>query len=72
MINNLDNNEPINGVILQKMKFILNALNKGWTIKKEKSEFIFTKPHEGKKEVFSDKYLLTFMEECFEKKINKS
>ena len=70
MINKLDNNEPINGIVLQKMKFILNALNKGWTIKKEKNEFIFTKPHEGKKEVFSDNYLLTFMEECFDKKIN--
>ena len=62
--------EPVNAVLLKKMKFILNALNNGWTIKKEKNEFIFTKPHEGKKEIFLDKYLLTFMEECLEKKIN--
>ena len=64
--------EPVNAVLLKKMKFILNALNNGWTIKKEKNEFIFTKPHEGKKEIFLDKYLLTFMEECLEKKINMS
>ena len=70
MINTIENKDDVNGMVLQKMKFIMNALNNGWTIKKEKTKFIFTKPHEGKKEIFSDTYLLTFMEECFDQKIN--
>ena len=58
--------ESINDVTLQKMNFIFNALENGWTVQKNENQFIFTKPHEGKKEVFFDKYLLTFMKECFE------
>lgn len=72
MKNKLDKDELITPVQMQKMKFIFNALNNGWTIKKEKNEFIFTKPHEGKKEVFLDTYLLTFVEGCLDKKINVS
>lgn len=56
----------VNDVTLQKMNFIFNALENGWTVEKKESQFIFTKPHEGKKEVFSDNYLFTFMKDCFE------
>ena len=45
----------------QKIMFLSNALNNGWTIKKRKESYIFTKNHEGKKEVLEDSYLLEFM-----------
>ena len=45
----------------KKMKFIFNALNDGWEIRKEEDSFIFTKKHEGKKEVYSNNYLRAFV-----------
>ena len=45
----------------QKMIFIINALNQGWTIKKSEESYIFTKKHEGKKEVFQSEYLEKFI-----------
>ena len=59
----LNNNNNINDKQLKIMIFLMNALEKGWCIKKRKDQFIFTKKHEGKKEVFSNEYLLTFMKE---------
>ena len=48
-------------ILLQKMIFLYNALEKGWVIKKKKNLYIFTKNHEGKKEVLLDDYLKRFM-----------
>jgi hypothetical protein len=45
----------------QKMMFIMNALDFGWTIKKSDESYIFTKKHEGKKEIFHENYLETFI-----------
>jgi hypothetical protein len=59
----------LDSVKLQKMVFLYNALENGWTIKKKKDLYIFTKNHEGKKEVFLDDYLKGFMKENFD--INK-
>uniref|UniRef100_A0A6C0B932 Uncharacterized protein n=1 Tax=viral metagenome TaxID=1070528 RepID=A0A6C0B932_9ZZZZ len=50
----------------QKMIFLFNALNEGWTIKKRKESYIFTKNHEGKKEVFLDSYLMSFLKNNFD------
>ena len=50
---------------IQKMAFIFNALEDGWTIKKKKKSYIFTKNHEGKKKVFLDSYLTRFMLQNF-------
>jgi hypothetical protein len=44
-----------------KMVFLYNALNDGWKIKKKNDLYIFTKNHEGKKEILHDSYLITFM-----------
>jgi hypothetical protein len=46
----------------QKIIFIINALNQGWTIKKSEESYVFTKKHEGKKEVFQSEYLEKFIE----------
>ena len=55
------NNMKIDCILLQKMIFIYNALDKGWTIKKKKNTYVFTKNHEGKKEVMLEDYLKRFM-----------
>jgi hypothetical protein len=47
---------------IQKMVFVMNALDKGWSIKKREGAFIFSKKHEGKREVFMDNYLESFIE----------
>ena len=44
------------------MIFIYNALENGWYIKKHNDKYIFLKNHEGKKEVYLDSYLRTFLE----------
>jgi len=44
------------------MSFIYNALESGWTVKKRKDAYVFTKKHEGKKEIYLDTYLRRFIE----------
>jgi hypothetical protein len=53
----------IDKIKFQKMVFLFNALDNGWSIKKRKDSYIFTKNHEGKKEVFDETYLATFMKD---------
>ena len=58
-----------NDKIVQKKKdFIWNALEDGWEIRKKDSSYIFTKQHEGKKEIFSDDYLRRFIVKNLTKK----
>ena len=59
----------INYIKSQKMGFIYNALDDGWSIKKRGEQYIFTKSHEGKKEVYLDSYLQKFIQNNFD--INK-
>ena len=66
---NTDEKIQIDYLTLQKMAFLFNALEDGWQIRKSKEKYIFTKKHEGKKEVFLDSYLKRFVEENFN--INK-
>ena len=47
------------------LAFIYNGLNNGWSIKKCNKQYIFTKNHEGKKEIFSDSYINSFLKENF-------
>ena len=60
-INNVDLN--VNASKLHKMIFIYNALENGWTIKKKNKKYIFSKNHEGKKEIFSEDYLTSFIKD---------
>ena len=66
---NIDNILQIDAIKLHKMAFLYNALEEGWKIKKKKNVYVFTKNHEGKKEVFLDDYLKKFLENNFD--INK-
>ena len=45
----------------QKLLFISNALDNGWSVKKSKDSYIFTKRHENKREVFQTDYLEKFV-----------
>lgn len=54
-----DNN--IDFITLQKMKFIYNALESGWIIESKNNKFIFSKKHEGKKEIYLHSYLDEFI-----------
>ena len=56
-------NENIDIEKLKIMIFLFNALENGWNIKKKGESYIFNKKHNGKKEVFNDNYLSTFIEE---------
>jgi hypothetical protein len=51
----------MDSVQFQKMTFVYNALQDGWTVQKQDDSYIFRKKHEGKKEVFLDTYLSKFV-----------
>lgn len=54
-------NIEINHLHFQKLMFLYNALENGWTIKKKNDSYTFIKNHENKKEVFLESYLLNFI-----------
>lgn len=64
-IANSDDNKQIeiDEIKFQKMVFLYNALDNGWSIKKRNNSYIFSKNHEGKKEIFESSYLSIFMKE---------
>jgi hypothetical protein len=69
MDNYLENsNTKIDNIKFQKMLFLFNAIEEGWSIKKKNNSYIFSKNHEGKKEVFEDNYLDKFMKTNFDMK----
>jgi hypothetical protein len=63
----LDNeNFKIDSIKFQKMLLLYNAIEEGWSIKKQGDSYVFKKNHEGKKEILDEKYLLTFMKSNFD------
>uniref|UniRef100_A0A6C0LGD5 Uncharacterized protein n=1 Tax=viral metagenome TaxID=1070528 RepID=A0A6C0LGD5_9ZZZZ len=61
-----ENHIKMENIQFQKMVFLFNALNEGWSIQKRKDSYIFTKKHEGKKEIFLDSYLMSFLKNNFD------
>ena len=49
-------------VHLQKLSFIYNAIESGWSVKKRENKYIFSKKHEGKKEVYLETQMLFYLE----------
>jgi hypothetical protein len=47
---------------IKVLEFLGSALDAGWTVKKSHDAYVFTKAHEGKKQVFTDEYLAAFVE----------
>ena len=64
-IANSDDNKQIEieQTKFQKMVFLYNALDNGRSIKKRNNSYIFSKNHEGKKEIFESSYLSIFMKD---------
>jgi hypothetical protein len=54
-------NIKINKKQYQKIIFINNALEDGWSIKKINEKYIFTKKHENRREIFQEDYLENFI-----------
>ena len=55
------NTDSIDYITLQKMKFLYNALEHGWTVVKKEDKYIFNKKHEGEKEIYLESYLQQFI-----------
>ena len=62
-INTHNKQIEIDKIKFQKMVFLYNSLENGWSIKKRNDSYIFTKNHEGKKEIFEESYLSIFMKD---------
>jgi len=58
ILSNLMNNDKQR---LYKSILIFNAIESGWTIKKNENKYIFSKYHQNKKEVLDDNYLTNFI-----------
>jgi hypothetical protein len=56
-----NDHKDIDYITLEKMKFLYNALETGWTIVKKDDKYIFNKKHEGEKEIYLDSYLQQFI-----------
>jgi hypothetical protein len=54
-------NIKIEPIKFQKMVILFNSIEQGWSVKKKDGSYVFSKNHEGKKEVLEDAYLLNFM-----------
>ena len=48
---------------IQKMLFIHNAIENGWTIQKKHNYYIFKKKHNNKIQYFDESYIDTFIKE---------
>jgi hypothetical protein len=54
-------NLKVDVIKFQKMLLLFNSIEQGWSVKKRDDSYIFTKNHEGKKEVLEESYLKKFM-----------
>jgi hypothetical protein len=61
-LKDLDNeNIKVDAIKFQKMLLLYNSIEQGWNVKKKNESYVFTKPHENKKEILENSYLLSFM-----------
>ena len=56
-----DDDIKVDAIKFQKMLLLYNAIEQGWAIKKRNDSYVFSKSHEGKKEVLEESYLYKFM-----------
>lgn len=59
-------NYKIEPIKFQKMLFIFNAIEDGWSLKKKNDCYIFYKKTNNKKEILKDEYLEKFMKTTLE------
>lgn len=56
-----NNNTFYESKTFKKLNFLHNALEHGWSIKKQQDYYIFSKKHQNKREVLSNDYLEKFV-----------
>ena len=56
-----NDNVKVDVIKFQKMLLLFNSIEQGWSVKKRNGSYVFSKNHEGKKEVLEDTYLVKFM-----------
>lgn len=61
----IPNDLKIDKPMFQKMIFIMNALEQGWSVKKVEDSYVFMKKHENRREVFQENYLENFVSSNF-------
>ena len=61
----IQNDLKIDKPMFQKMIFIMNALEQGWSVKKTDDSYVFMKRHENRREVFQENYLENFVSSNF-------
>tara|TARA_B100000902_G_scaffold396518_2_gene457743 strand:+ start:1646 stop:1873 length:228 start_codon:yes stop_codon:yes gene_type:complete len=66
---NAPENLKIDYIKLQKMAFVYNAVQSGWKVSMKDDTYVFTKKHEGKKEIYLDTFVKSFVEKNMD--INK-
>lgn len=54
-------NSNLSDKFIQKLVFIHNALEDGWSVKQKDNSYIFTKKHENRQEIFDKNYLENFL-----------
>ena len=61
-LKDLENEDlKVDAIKFQKMLLLFNSIEQGWSVKKRGDSYVFSKSHEGKKEVLEDAYLMKFM-----------
>jgi hypothetical protein len=50
-------------ITLQKMAFVYNAVQAGWSVRKSEGAYVFSRRHRGQKQVFLDSFLKQFIED---------
>jgi len=62
LLKDLENQQiKVDAIKFQKMIFLYNSIEQGWSVKKQNDSYVFKKTHDGKKEILEDAYLLKFM-----------
>lgn len=56
-----DSNIKMDKKEFYKMKFIMNALQEGWSVKKSDDTYIFKMKHNNRKEIYKEEYLEDFI-----------
>ena len=56
-----DSNIKMDKKEFYKMKFIMNALQEGWSVKKSNDVYIFKMKHNNRKEIYKEEYLEDFI-----------
>ena len=56
-----NDNVKVDIIKFQKMLLLFNSIEQGWSVKNRNDSYVFSKNHEGKKEVLEDTYLMKFM-----------